>query len=142
MRESIARGDHAWEGNVLAALHRLSRVTPKTGEHVGEAWWTEHRTFHQALNAACASPWLLHFREVLSDQAERYRRLSLLQPESDTRDVMDEHQALVDAALARDADLACKLFCDHLQITMDLVLAMPELFARSVSPSKVKRSRE
>ena len=31
--------------------------------------------FHQALVAGCRSPWLLHFRAVVFDQAERYRSL-------------------------------------------------------------------
>jgi DNA-binding GntR family transcriptional regulator len=123
LRASIARGDLAWEGEVTATLHRLARLSAhRAGDpsRVDDAWSVEHRAFHAALVGACGSPWLLRFRDMLYDQSERYRRLSL---GSGTRDLAAEHQALARAALARDADRACALLVEHLARTADAVLA-------------------
>jgi DNA-binding GntR family transcriptional regulator len=125
LRASIARGDLAWEGDVTASLHRLTRLSAhRAGDpsRVDDAWSAEHRAFHTALVSACGSPWLLRFRDMLYDQSERYRALSLGSG-SRTRDLPAEHEALARAALARDADRACALLVEHLARTADAVLA-------------------
>ncbi|MFT3770960.1 MAG: GntR family transcriptional regulator [Minicystis sp.] len=122
LRASIARGGLAWEGEVLASLHRLSRRSAHRADApraVDDAWSAEHRAFHDALVGACDSPWLLRFREMLYDQSERYRRLSL---GAGARDVNAEHEALARAAVARDADRACAILIEHLARTADAVL--------------------
>src|SRR5260370_21819323 len=76
LRLAIERGDLAWESGVLAAHHRLANtpmLDPDTAT-LTDAWSEAHRDFHRVLVEACGSAWLLRFREVLSDQAERYRR--------------------------------------------------------------------
>lgn len=113
LRLVIARGDLAWESRVLAAHHRLAG-TPMldAGAHdLSSAWADAHRDFHAVLLETCGSPWLLRFRVILSDHADRYRRFSVRrQPD---RDVAGEHRGLADAVLARDADLAVRLLHDH-----------------------------
>jgi DNA-binding GntR family transcriptional regulator len=55
---------------------------------------------------------------VLSDQAERYRRLSIR--EDPDRDVALEHRELAEAVLARDADLAVQRLAAHYRLTAQL----------------------
>jgi GntR family transcriptional regulator, carbon starvation induced regulator len=131
LRASILRGDLAWEGEVTAAHHRLSRLSPGAFAGQGkavvagpldDAWETEHGKLHLALIGACGSPWLLRFHGILFEQSERYRRLASAygQPE---RDIDQEHAALVRAALSRDAERACALLTEHIARTTDKVLS-------------------
>ncbi len=124
LRDAIARGDVEWETAVIAALHRLSR-TPVQAEgdakRYSEAFGAAHTTFHEALVGACASRWLLHLRQMLSTQQERYRWLS--RPLARTeRDLGKEHAAIAQAALERDADAAVALLTEHLQKTARIIL--------------------
>ena len=117
LRESIERGGETWELAVLAALHRLRKVEAQRGSDYGlEEWEIRHREFHLAVVGACESPLLLQFCATLRDLNDRYRRLFLANYTLD-RDVADEHQAIADAALAHDADTACRLLGEHIQRT-------------------------
>lgn len=120
LRLSIELGDLAWESQVLAAHHRLAHTAMlERNSMTPTAEWTEaHRVFHRSLVEACGSAWLLRFRDVLSDQSERYRRWSLR--ESPDRDVAGEHRALAEATLARDADLAVRCLAEHYRRTATL----------------------
>lgn len=125
LRQSIAMGDDTWEGEVLAAFHRLSRAEEKLiGSADREEWEERNRVFHEVLIAACPSRWLKHFLAILYHQAERYRRLSLyLQPIP--RDIHAEHEALVQAALARDAERAAAVLAEHIQLTFRSIQSVP-----------------
>jgi DNA-binding GntR family transcriptional regulator len=84
--------------------------------------------FHRTLVNACGSPWLLGFRDMLHEQSERYRRLSIRRETGKTRDVEAEHAAIVQAVLKRDADAAVAALSVHFQTTMHLVgLAAPKI---------------
>lgn len=133
LRRSMAAGDLAWESQLIAAHHRLSRLPMQLFDQPGIApeWEDAHTVFHQALLSACDSQWLLNVAGMLRDQTARYRHLSLQAQISATsgkgkhansRDVAAEHQALLDAALKRDTELATKLLEQHFQATSDLVL--------------------
>jgi len=120
LRESIEAGDDQWEGGIVAAFHRLSRVEEKLAsepELVADSWEDRNSEFHQALIAACSSRWTLHFRQILYYQSERYRRFSLVW-QTGRRDVHAEHKAIMDATLARDADRACRLTEEHMDKTL------------------------
>lgn len=144
LRASIQRGDASWENEVTAALHRLLRVPAasassavstkkprRKNEALGDRWEREHASLHRALLGACGSPLLLRFHATLFDQSERYRRLAVAygQPE---RDIDGEHEALVRAALDRDAERACALLVEHIAKTSERVLAChPALVAHA-----------
>ena len=71
--------------------------------------------------AGCGSPWLLRLHGQLYDQSERYRRLSVsLAPRR--RNIGGEHQKILDAALARDADKAVRLLAAHLDATTAIII--------------------
>jgi DNA-binding GntR family transcriptional regulator len=124
LRRAIAQGGLAWEEALLAVHHRLSRTPmqePDDPGLVAEAWAEAHRGFHEALVAACDSAWLLRIRALLFAQSERYRRLSLPLARAE-RDLGQEHRAILEAALARDADAACTALADHLRLTSRILL--------------------
>jgi GntR family carbon starvation induced transcriptional regulator len=75
---AIKNGGDRWESNIVAALHELGKRS-KLGRDglVDNEWESRHKAFHYSLVASCASHWLLHFRGILYDQADRYRRLAV-----------------------------------------------------------------
>lgn len=115
VRDAIAQGDDSWESELVAAFHQLSKVEGERFERVAE-WEARNQQFHQALISACDSAWLLRLRHTLYAQHKRYRLISLLDDDRE-RDVHAEHQAIVDAALARDADAACEATRVHIART-------------------------
>lgn len=141
LRASIAHGDLTWERDVSAALERLRRLSSvgprRTSPTFDLKWETEHAKLHAALLAACESPLLLKFHALLFEQSERYRRLSISYAKD--RDIGGEHEALVRAALDRDAERACALLVEHIARTAESVLTgHPALAADApASPSKM-----
>jgi GntR family transcriptional regulator, carbon starvation induced regulator len=136
LRRSIAAGDEAWETRVVAAFHRLSKVEalmPEKLEEIWDEWEDRNRAFHRALISACPSQWLLRMHDQLFQQAERYRRITFASGRVIPRNVHQEHQAIMDAVMARDIDAACGLAASHIQRTLS-VLDIIE----SLSPSGVK----
>jgi DNA-binding GntR family transcriptional regulator len=124
LERAIAVGDVAWESHLVSALHRLSRTPERATDdpdRLSEAWAAAHADYHTALAAACDSPWLLKLREMLYDQSERYRRLSIPLAEV-ARDIGAEHRELVDAALDRDAIRAVAMMTRHLETTTLMIL--------------------
>ncbi len=128
--DAIQRVGDTWEAEIVASLHLLvKQASAADGGTRSQARPVRHRRFHHALVAACGSPWLLHFRGVLFDQAERYRSLGRLY-RREPRDVVVGHRALADAVLARDVALACELSELHIRGTVRNVMAnVPELKA-------------
>ena len=132
LRRSIAHGDLAWESAVIAAHHRLSRlpIVHDAASGIDPEWEQAHLAFHRALLSACDSPWLLNLSQMLRDQTARYRHLSI-QPgltakagkgKTPKRNVPAEHQALVDAVIARNGERATELLRQHFMTTTDLAL--------------------
>jgi DNA-binding GntR family transcriptional regulator len=64
---------------------------------------------------------LLHLHTLLYAQSERYRRLSVPFA-AKSRNVNKEHQAIVTATLARDAEGAVRLLVSHLEATTRILL--------------------
>lgn len=121
LRASIARGDRAWEAQVLAAAHRLKGCPKSDGERLSDEWYLENQLFHDALVAACGSQQTMIFRAQLYDLSDRYRRLSV-QNGLGGRDFDVEHQRIMDAALARDAETAVAQTVDHFVETTRIIL--------------------
>ncbi len=118
-------GSADWEGDIVAAFHRLSRTPlPHDPAAMADAslWELRHRSFHHALVAGCGSPWLLRLHGQLVDQSERYRKIRILhhlESQAQVRDVNAEHRAVMEAVLRRDAAQAVALMTQHLVATSD-----------------------
>lgn len=117
LTESIKKGDDEWEANIVATFHKLTKA-----EEIKELdfpeWEKRNNEFHEALIAACTSKWLLRFRHILYEQHKRYRLISIL-AHDESRDLHQEHEAIKDAAIKRDAKLACTETRQHIQRTLD-----------------------
>ena len=124
LRKAIENGNVEWESHLVAAFHRLSRTPERVAgdpTRSSEEWAEAHAGFHTALVEGCGSPWLMRLHNQLYDQSERYRRLSVsVAPKK--RNIGDEHQKIMDAVLARDADRAVKLLAQHLGATTAILL--------------------
>jgi DNA-binding GntR family transcriptional regulator len=119
LRLSIQRGDLHWESSLVAAHHTLAATPESTpdGAFDNEEWFEVHERFHLALLEGCANDRLLGITVSLRDSAALYRRWSRPIGRDFSRDVAGEHRALLDAALARDANLASARLVEHLQRT-------------------------
>lgn len=124
LRESIARGDTAWEERIVLAHHRLARTPVYTdaSSKLDSEWEKRHRAFHAALISACGSRWLSAYCESLFDQADRYRYLSVYAHEH--RDFVGEHRAIMEATLARNTETAIRLLVQHVSKTAELVASL------------------
>jgi DNA-binding GntR family transcriptional regulator len=125
LRKSIADGDAQWERRIETSFQALSKLDARLLlANPGEEWELRHDDFHAALVSACPSPWLQNQRQNLFDQSERYRRIAWTTARK-PRPVPEEHEAIKDAVLARDVDLACSLMQDHFKKTTQAVIASP-----------------
>lgn len=132
LRDSMAHGDDAWEAQAVAAAHALALCERRLGNEarvLDDDWSARHRAFHLSLYAACSSPLLLDLADVLYDNAERYRRWAARHRQAPRRK-HDEHQQLLTAVVARDADKAVALLRTHLGRTAELVASALEAQAR------------
>lgn len=125
LRESIAHGGDDWEERIIITSHRLLRVPrslkPGTYESNPE-WERRHVLFHQALLSACGSRPLLAFCDQLQQLTFRYRQLAAAKSYP-RHDEQGEHEAVVTATLARDAELATRLLTDHYRHTTAVILS-------------------
>jgi GntR family transcriptional regulator, carbon starvation induced regulator len=120
IRASIKRYETKWEEGLVLALHRLTRAARITEEGTPNTDWEQrHRHFHRALVGGCGSRWIVRISEQLFDAAERYRLLAADYVKE--RNELEEHQALAQACLDRDADKAIELLSDHFGQTYAIV---------------------
>ncbi|MCO5126215.1 MAG: FCD domain-containing protein [Rhodobacteraceae bacterium] len=112
---SIDAGDTEWEGGIVSAHHKLSRMEDRmaAGEtSVREVWKQYDWEFHQALISACGSRALMEVHGTVFDKYLRYqmRRLTYRGATASR-----EHRALLDAALDRDAPRAQSILRTHIE---------------------------
>jgi GntR family transcriptional regulator, carbon starvation induced regulator len=114
--ESIRLGGEEWETRVVAAYHRLDRLAPRAlvdPSAMHEEWELRNRQFHLALESACNSPWLLNLSEIIFIQSQRYRRW-FSGPDPGIASAHAEHKQIMEAALARDTENACRTLSIHI----------------------------
>lgn len=119
---AITKGDSMWESQVVAAAYRLAKLDAllrKKDQDVLPQWEIANRDFHFATVQACGSKWLLHVRQLLHDQCDRYRRASIDLKRRE-RDLANEHRAIAEAVLDRDAKRASRLVTEHFSLTVAL----------------------
>jgi DNA-binding GntR family transcriptional regulator len=143
LRDSIKHGDFSWESRIVGAFHLLNRLderNPNDKARLNDAWALAHSDFHATLVSACQSPIKLRIRKSLYEQSERYRRLSV-PVRTVERDVRAEHQAIVDAAIAREPDRAAMVMADHLTRTTEILLGASFL-GRNVGEDRPSERRK
>jgi GntR family carbon starvation induced transcriptional regulator len=126
LSRSIQAGDLAWEREVVASYHAMSRVAIPTGPGPGAELWTSlHRQFHMSLLGASGSRWQVELSAHLFDHAERYRvvRAVIVPRPKLIRDIAAEHKRLFDAVLSRNVRVALKALDHHYRATAESVVA-------------------
>ncbi len=116
-RLSILRGDMEWEARLNAAHHKLAHIEFKMrdAERLREniAIWTRFDwEFHETLVAAAGSQLLTGTLQGLFWKY-RQRLVAFVADYGFRRGTVDEHKAILDAALARDADRCAQAIRDH-----------------------------
>lgn len=126
LRLSIERGDLEWESEVIAVHHRLVRTPHEHADGSGrqsEEWAEAHRAFHRQLLTACGSQTILELSDQLQGTTELIRVTAGPLARTVKRDAAKEHQLIVDAVLARDANLAVERLVEHYELTAKIVAA-------------------
>ncbi|ELX0421740.1 DNA-binding transcriptional regulator CsiR [Salmonella enterica] len=125
VRLAIERGDDAWEAEILARAHMLSKLEASdASEHMLDKWDQRHQAFHSAIVAGCGSHYLLQMRERLFDLAARYRFIWLRETVLSVEMLEDkhiQHHMLTDAILAREAARASELMRQHLLTPIPII---------------------
>ena len=114
LRLSIANGDTDWEGNLVAAHHKLHLMEQKMlagDDSQKEDWKRYDWEFHLALIEACGSQNLLSLHSVLYDKYLRYQMLVLTYR---GEEAVEEHRKVFEASLARDIDIAAETLKTHI----------------------------
>jgi len=140
LTHALKRGDTAWEAELMASYHRLSKCPPPTSVAAAATWGVMHRAFHEALLAGCGSVWLQTLCRLLYDKAERYRHLANIRTRTRTANRSDEHRELMEAVLRRDVKLSCRLLAEHYRHTTEIILKSDEVQALFERP-KPSRGR-
>ena len=115
LRESFQAGDMDWEGDVVAAHHKLASMERRIrgGERSqAQAWKRYDREFHRALIAACGSQVLLSTHAVIYDRYLRYQMVAAVYR---GEVAADEHSRLLACALQRDWEKAQTTLVKHVQ---------------------------
>ncbi|MEW6640265.1 MAG: FCD domain-containing protein [Pseudomonadota bacterium] len=138
---AIRHGDAVWEAAVRRAFDDLSAIEarlPQTADALDppvlEDWERANRAFHAALVSASGSPVLIKLRDLLYQQSERYRRVSL-NVSRRWRNVHDEHAAIFDAAMERNALKATRMTELHLSRTAEEVRRAMQALAADANPA-------
>jgi GntR family transcriptional regulator, carbon starvation induced regulator len=124
IRMAAEKGDDRWEAEIVARFHELSKRQMFAGDGtLDPEWEARNVAFHEALYAACGSPSLKLVCHVLYERHSRYRRLRTKKGGKPDRDVLKEHEALMQATIRRDSGTAVALLRKHRSATLDDVLA-------------------
>ena len=116
---AMRNGGLEWEASLMSTFHvmrKTPRTLPEDPAAPNPAWAQVHDAFHQALFAPCGNGKLLEITRLLSEDAALYRRWSD-SVDSESRDVVAEHEGLLDAAIAGDAERATRLLTEHIERT-------------------------
>jgi len=121
LKTSIENGDADWEGELVAAHHKLHLMERRVleGDTEIETWKRYDWEFHQALIKACNSRNLLTLHAIIFDKYLRYQMLVMT---NRGEEAVGEHKAMFEAALARDIDRAQNALEQHIRLGLDHAL--------------------
>lgn len=123
LTESLKNAGPDWEGRVVSAYEHLDNyheILQRSSGTAVEGWEQANHEFHETLVSACSSKWLLNFRQVVYDQALRYRCLVMMDVKHE-RGAQDDHRQMLAAAVARDVEKSCQLADAHAERTYNMM---------------------
>lgn len=115
IKESFQRGDLEWEGRVVAAYHKLATMEKRMAANEPsppETWRQYDWAFHGSLISACGSALLLQTYASICDKYLRYQMIAAV---FRGEEAADEHQILLESALARDWQRAQQALITHVE---------------------------
>lgn len=120
---SIEHGDINWEASLTAAHHKLRHIEQKlrrTGQIKSNiaVWCAAEWEFHQSLIAACGSGLLMEMHRTVYDRF-RLHLLTLLEDYGFRERAIAEHEAILQAALARDPEQCALKIRVHLMKNLE-----------------------
>lgn len=127
LRLSFSQGDLEWEGQVVAAHHKLAATEKRllAGQEKHTVNWVRYDfAFHNALIAACGSQVLLAHHASIFD---RFLRYHMLAASFRGTGVVDDHKALFEMALRRDVEGALAMLASHVNRGVEHVLSTGRL---------------
>ena len=123
LEAAIQHGDVQWEGELVAAYHKLKLMENRmqSGDlSEKELWKRCDWNFHKALISACQSSNLLAIHRIVYDKYLRYQMLVLtFRGES----ASCEHKDMLDAALSRDSQRARAILEQHVNLGLEHAMA-------------------
>jgi GntR family transcriptional regulator, carbon starvation induced regulator len=116
LRASIESGDLEWELRLVSSYHRAVRTLEQvfSGKESIDAYSRERLAFYEAVLSACTNDWLLWTWRMLYAQTMRYRHMFMPLAAFEI-DHNTHHRSFLDAALARDTDLAIDIATENYQ---------------------------
>jgi len=126
MVTSFANADVEWEGRVVSAHHKLASTERLMESGIGEPeqWKRYDGEFHQALISNCGSRVLMETHSLAFDKYFRYQMVAFSYRGSEPA---EQHKALLECALKRDAETAKKVLAAHVNNCIDHALANSSL---------------
>src|SRR5437773_130774 len=126
MGVSFANADVEWEGRVVSAHHKLASTERLMDTGIGEPeqWKRYDGEFHQALISNCGSRVLMQTHSLTFDKYFRYQMISFQYRGAEPA---EQHRALLECALKRDAKTAAKVLSAHVNNCVAHALANSSL---------------
>ena len=126
LAESIASYTHEWEDRLVVAFHHLTKASGSGPDFRQTAAWSEnHGLFHKVLISGCPNRWLVTYAGQLYEQSARYRALCRQIDATNSGgedDLLNQHREIMDAAIARDTELATRRLIEHYRRSVEVVL--------------------
>ena len=120
LRRSIRAGGAEWRTQLQQAYDELSGFEQPIRPGQRASWEQRNARFHEALIAACGSPWTMKVLRLLSRHSERYRRFSIGLADGN-RDVHAEHRQIFEMAMSGQEARAALALEAHICATPDLL---------------------
>jgi DNA-binding GntR family transcriptional regulator len=136
LEQSFQRGDLDWEGRIVAAHHKLSVMEKRMiggDRSAPEIWKQCDWQFHHALISACGSKVLLDTHAAIYDKYLRYQMVAVI---FRGEIAADQHQKLLECALARDFATGQTVLVDHIQGCVEHALAHNTDWVTSAAPKR------
>jgi DNA-binding FadR family transcriptional regulator len=126
MHASFTNADVEWEGRVVSAHHKLASTDRLMERGLGELeqWKRYDGEFHQALISNCGSQVLMDAHVLVFDKYFRYQMVAFRYRGAEPA---QQHQALLDCALRRDAEAANAVLQTHIYNCVEDTLATSSL---------------
>ena len=123
LKTSIENGNADWEGNLVAAHHKLKLIEQKmlSGDYSQKETWKRYDwEFHKTSIEAGNSQNLMSLHAIIFDKYLRYQMLVITDR---GKDAALEHQQIFDAALSRDSSKAIEALEIHIRKGLEHTLA-------------------